>query len=149
MKNKIPVSLKKSIWKERCSNNNESNCVLCMKVVGKPTSLGGKSKYASAEFGHKVPESKGGKMDKTNLEIMCKTCNVKMGTESMQSYVKTKPINMDYGEDIICYMALDGDSCYEYLENGSRCKNKPVNGFLCHIHKAPHKTLDPNIFNSI
>ena len=120
-----------------------------MKVVGKPTSLGGNSKYASAEFGHKVPESKGGKTKKTNLEIMCKMCNVKMGTDDMKEYIKTKSINMDYGRDVVCYMDLDGDSCYEYLENGCRCKNKPVNGFLCHIHKAPHKTLDGNIINNI
>jgi len=142
MKNKISIKVKRSVWNEKYSNMSIGYCAVCWKEVGKPVSLGGKTEFASAEFGHIVSEKNGGKITIDNLEILCKSCNVMMGTETLTDFTRTKPINMNYTEDNLCYMDIDGDDCYEYLRNGRRCRNKPSHGFLCHIHRAPHKTLD-------
>jgi 5-methylcytosine-specific restriction endonuclease McrA len=70
-KAKIPRALREQVWLASVGPKYEAKCTISWC----------KNKMSVFEFhvGHNKPESKGGKLDITNLRAICARCNLSMG----------------------------------------------------------------------
>ena len=82
-KKQTPINIKIKTWKSHIGNKNEATCFIpkCKNKV----SLFRKGGW---ECGHVKARSKGGTNDISNLRIICRSCNLDMGNENMNSYIE-------------------------------------------------------------
>jgi 5-methylcytosine-specific restriction endonuclease McrA len=79
-KQKIKPDVRDFIWTSYYGNKDEAICVCCqLKVL--------RTGWHAA---HIKAEAKGGDTDYTNLVPVCPTCNLKMRTMDLHSYMKKK-----------------------------------------------------------
>ena len=133
-KENIPLTLKRNIWKKEYGNNDSGHCYVCNIKIGIPKSIGNNMKYPSAEYGHIKSEKCGGKVESCNLKLVCKSCNVRMGTQNLEKYKQKIIPFMDFEEDVIEMMDIDTKKCLS-------CNNKIKKGIFCHIHQKSNISI--------
>ncbi len=87
-KEKIPATLRNTVWAIYNKDNNEGICKCC-KVE--------KISCANFECGHVMAENNGGDVNLSNLVPICGLCNKSMGTEDMREFMR----RYGYGELLI------------------------------------------------
>lgn len=149
MKDSIPENLKCAIWKNRVIEKKDNDyditlCILCSKIISIPEIVRKRLKieknrclvYANAHYGHKISEYNGGKVEEENLELICRDCNLKMGSKNMDSFL----LEMDIYDDKIEYMNIDsGDKneCNGICVTGKKCRKRKLDDMdKCEIHKS-------------
>ena len=72
-KQKIPKALKQQVWLNTYGKKFESKCyiVWCNNDIN----------CFTFDCGHNIPESKGGKLEISNLKPLCRNCNLGMGNQ--------------------------------------------------------------------
>jgi 5-methylcytosine-specific restriction endonuclease McrA len=75
----IPKTLRHYLWMRDYGNISEAKCICCGVIT---------ITESTAEAGHIVAFSKGGSNDVKNLRLICRTCNVDMGTQNMDEFMK-------------------------------------------------------------
>jgi len=155
-KDTIPIGLKRTIWEKYSiypCNPEITQCRTCESLVLIPeairqfydttyniqsVSVNGKSKKISgvAEFGHIISEKNGGKATEENLLIQCKICNLRQNTNNILDDSLISDYEMlDITDNLNVEMGVNSVVCEKNLENGTKCKNKPIfNRKFCHIH---------------
>ena len=74
----IPKHIKTLVWNKYMGvSNSTSTCVSCRQVT---------IDCRSFHCGHVLSEAKGGDMTITNLRPICASCNLSMGTRSMNEF---------------------------------------------------------------
>ena len=91
-KQKIPATVRNTIWKLHMDNKTESKCYCC-KV--EPITKG------NFECGHIVSEKDGGNIILDNLRPICGLCNKSMGTTNMLEFMKKYGYDTGVVGDII------------------------------------------------
>lgn len=81
-KTKISSKMRKDVWKKRNKTNLEGKCFCCDDNID----------YDNFHCGHIIPEILGGSTKLINLEPICMSCNLSMGTKNLISY-KSELIN--------------------------------------------------------
>ena len=133
-KQHIPTSLKKQIWKKQFGKCTEGTCYVCNTKIGIPRRIGKNTSLPSAEYGHIKAEKEGGKVTSTNLKLICKKCNVTMGTHNLEQFKENIVPYMDFEEDKTEMMHIDTTKCL-------LCNNKIKEGIFCHIHMKANITI--------
>ena len=78
-KEKIPASVKNTLWSLHFSNSLQGNCQCCK------TEIISKNNF---DCGHIISEKEGGKVELDNLKPICRSCNSSMGITNMNDYMK-------------------------------------------------------------
>jgi 5-methylcytosine-specific restriction endonuclease McrA len=78
-KERIPKSLKDTLWKVHFGENVNGFCYCCKLAPIQITNF---------DCGHIVSEKKGGTVHLDNLKPICRTCNSSMSTMNMEDYIK-------------------------------------------------------------
>ena len=79
-KQAIPKALKRIVWDTYIGENvGKALCYCCKHVY-----------IRQIEFhcGHVIPEAKGGMLTKENLRPICAQCNLSMGTQNMNDFMR-------------------------------------------------------------
>jgi 5-methylcytosine-specific restriction endonuclease McrA len=76
----IPAKLRQEVWEKRIGDRFWGNCFTCNMRLN------------AFEFacGHIISESTGGETVLENLQVVCKSCNSKMGTQNMLEFKKIR-----------------------------------------------------------
>jgi len=78
-KEKIPTSVKNTVWSLNFPNVIQGNCYCCkLEVISRN----------NFDCGHIVSEKNGGKVKLDNLKPICRSCNSTMGTMNMNEFMK-------------------------------------------------------------
>ena len=79
-KNPIPPKLRQEVWETNIGDKLWGNCFVCLMRI------------SAFEYscGHIISESKGGSMELSNMKVVCKSCNSKMGTQNMLEFKKNR-----------------------------------------------------------
>ena len=72
-KQKIPKALKQQVWLNTYGKKFESKCYIIW--------CNNKINCFTFDCGHNIPESKGGKLEISNLKPLCRNCNLGMGNQ--------------------------------------------------------------------
>jgi len=78
-KEKIPASVKNTLWSLHFLNSLQGNCQCCK------TEIISKNNF---DCGHIISEKEGGKVELDNLKPICRSCNSSMGITNMNDYMK-------------------------------------------------------------
>ena len=78
-KEKIPVSVKNTLWSLNFPNVLQGKCYCCKTEVISKNNF---------DCGHITSENDGGKIELDNLKPICRSCNSSMGTMNMNDYMK-------------------------------------------------------------
>lgn len=78
-KEKIPASVKNTLWSLHFSKSTQGNCQCCK------TEIISKNNF---DCGHIISEKEGGKVELDNLKPICRSCNSSMGITNMNDYMK-------------------------------------------------------------
>jgi len=78
-KEKIPVSVKNTLWSLNFPNVLQGKCYCCKTEVISKNNF---------DCGHITSEKDGGKIELDNLKPICRSCNSSMGTMNMNDYMK-------------------------------------------------------------
>lgn len=78
-KEKIPQTLRFTIWEKYLGKNNEGKCLCCKNSTISITNF---------DCGHIVSNKEGGKIHIDNLKPICRLCNLSMGTMNMNDFMK-------------------------------------------------------------
>jgi len=78
-KEKIPASVKSTLWSQHFPNIIEGKCKCCQTEVISRNNF---------DCGHIISEKEGGKIHLDNLKPICRLCNSSMGTQNMTDYMK-------------------------------------------------------------
>jgi len=77
-KEKIPLSVKNTLWSLFFKNNIQGNCQCCkFEIISKN----------NFDCGHIISEKNGGKIEFDNLKSICRSCNSSMGTTNMNDFM--------------------------------------------------------------
>ena len=77
-KEKIPASVKNTLWSEHFKNSIQGNCQCCKTEVISKNNF---------DCGHIISEKNGGKVHLDNLKPICRSCNSSMGTTNMNDFM--------------------------------------------------------------
>lgn len=77
-KEKIPASVKNTLWSKHFDNSIQGNCQCCK------TELISKNNF---DCGHIISEKNDGKVHLDNLKPICRSCNSSMGTTNMNDFM--------------------------------------------------------------
>lgn len=77
---KIPSSIREKVWQKRCGNLLTGECYVCGRAM--------KYKYDQFHCGHILSVKDGGTNTVDNLEPICSTCNLDMGSMHLETYKK-------------------------------------------------------------
>jgi len=77
-KEKIPASVKNTLWSKHFDNSIQGNCQCCK------TEVISKNNY---DCGHIISEKNGGAVHLDNLKPICRSCNSSMGTTNMNDFM--------------------------------------------------------------
>jgi len=72
----IPKTVRDNLWNKKFGEELNGNCYVCNCKI----------KYHNFHAGHKISVKHGGTNNINNLEIVCPTCNLSMGTEEMEIF---------------------------------------------------------------
>ena len=144
-KKRIPLSLKKKVWKKQCRNDFPflCQCYTCENLLRVPESIRKSlfknisfnilKGYPNGEFGHVISEKNGGLTTLNNLIVQCKDCNLLFSSR-----------NIDLENDKSDIVMIDSDfdplrqKCKHWSTYSNRyCRNKAKDGYnYCtqHIH---------------
>lgn len=75
--NKIPKKVRIDVWNKRFKGAEQGTCYCCHEAI---------SCMSGFHCGHIVSVHDGGKNEVENLEVVCVTCNLEMGTMNMNQY---------------------------------------------------------------
>jgi hypothetical protein len=78
LRKSINRTLRHQVWKKRCNDKINGECFCCSEEIS----------ISNFECGHIVSVRDGGNNDIDNLEPVCRSCNLHMGTMNMISYKK-------------------------------------------------------------
>jgi 5-methylcytosine-specific restriction endonuclease McrA len=73
----IPKKTREAVWKKDCGDSTTGKCFCCSDTV---TALG------SWHAGHIIAQANGGPDTAENLRVVCRACNLAMGTENMDAF---------------------------------------------------------------
>jgi hypothetical protein len=77
-KEKIPISVKNTLWSLFFKNNIQGNCQCCkFEIISKN----------NFDCGHIISEKNGGKIEFDNLKPICRSCNSSMSTTNMNDFM--------------------------------------------------------------
>jgi len=71
-----PKSVKEALWKKYFGTKQTGKCYVCGKTIT----------FFDFEAGHNKPRSRGGTWNINNLRPICRSCNLSMGTMSIETY---------------------------------------------------------------
>lgn len=109
-KEKIPASVKNTLWSLYFPNALQGNCQCCQTEVISKNNF---------DCGHIISEKDGGSVKLDNLKPVCRSCNSSMSTMNMNDFMKK------YGFDKISNNIVDSDDKKEYLnEDDTEDKEK-------------------------
>jgi 5-methylcytosine-specific restriction endonuclease McrA len=77
-KEKIPASVKNTLWSINFDNSIQGNCQCCKTEVISKNNF---------DCGHIISEKNGGKVHLDNLKPICRSCNSSMGTTNMNDFM--------------------------------------------------------------
>jgi len=77
-KEKIPASVKNTLWSNHFDNSIQGNCQCCKTEVISKNNF---------DCGHIISEKNGGKVHLDNLKPICRSCNSSMGTTNMNDFM--------------------------------------------------------------
>jgi 5-methylcytosine-specific restriction endonuclease McrA len=77
-KEKIPASVKNTLWSINFDNSIQGNCQCCKTEVISKNNF---------DCGHIISEKNGGKVHLDNLKLICRSCNSSMGTTNMNDFM--------------------------------------------------------------
>ena len=77
-KEKIPASVKNTLWSLYFGNSINGNCQCCK------TETISKNNF---DCGHVIAEKNGGKVELDNLKPVCRSCNSSMSTNNMNDFI--------------------------------------------------------------
>jgi len=77
-KEKIPASVKNTLWSKHFDNSIQGNCQCCKTEVISKNNF---------DCGHIISEKNGGKVHLDNLKPICRSCNSSMGTTNMNDFM--------------------------------------------------------------
>ena len=142
---KIDKYTKSAVWDKCCcpADNRVSQCATWEVLVRYPEDI--KALFDNdpipyeingvGEFGHIIAENKGGKTTVENLMIQCKSCNVRLGTKTMNLLEKPDVVMLENVMDQIINPNIETEICTFIKKNGQKCKNKSLTGnCYCQIH---------------
>lgn len=72
----IDVNLKHAVWCKRNTNEQDACCYCCKESLI----------FSNMECGHVIAHCKGGSIELSNLEPICRSCNRKMGVMNLEHY---------------------------------------------------------------
>ena len=75
-KSDIPQKIRSQVWKKRSPDTLTGTCYCCEEEISND----------NYECGHKLSEFNGGKVEVSNLEAVCGSCNKSMGTMHMDTF---------------------------------------------------------------
>lgn len=99
-KEKIPASVKNTLWSLYFPNTLQGNCQCCKTEVISKNNF---------DCGHIISEKEGGEVKLDNLKPVCRSCNSSMSTMNMNDFMKK------YGFDKISNNIVDSNDKKEYL----------------------------------
>lgn len=76
---KIPQTVRNSLWSKSYNDNINGKCYVC----------NGDITIHTFHAGHKTSVKNGGTNNINNLEILCPSCNLSMGTQDLEEFKKT------------------------------------------------------------
>ena len=77
-KEKIPASVKNTLWSKNFDNSIQGNCQCCKTEVISKNNF---------DCGHIISEKNGGKVHLDNLKPICRSCNSSMGATNMNDFM--------------------------------------------------------------
>jgi hypothetical protein len=77
-KEKIPASVKNTLWSKNFDKSIQGNCQCCKTEVISKNNF---------DCGHIISEKNGGKVHLDNLKPICRSCNSSMGTTNMNDFM--------------------------------------------------------------
>jgi hypothetical protein len=78
LRKNISRTLRIQVWKKRCNDKINGECFCCSEEIS----------FTNFDCGHVIPVRDGGNNDIENLEPVCRSCNLHMGTMNMTFYKK-------------------------------------------------------------
>lgn len=78
LRQRISRTLRNEVWRKRCNDKINGECYCCSEEIS----------ITNFDCGHIVSVKDGGSNDLENLEPVCRSCNLHMGTMNMISYKK-------------------------------------------------------------
>jgi DNA-sulfur modification-associated/HNH endonuclease len=78
LRKRISRTLRLKVWEKRCNDKINGECFCCAEQIS----------ITNFDCGHTVSVKDGGSTDIDNLEPICRSCNLHMGTMNMNSYKK-------------------------------------------------------------
>jgi len=111
-KEKIPASVKNTLWSLYFPNTLQGNCQCCKTEVISKNNF---------DCGHIISEKEGGEVKLDNLKPVCRSCNSSMSTMNMNDFMKK------YGFDKISNNIVDSNDKKGYLnEENTEDEEKPA-----------------------
>lgn len=140
-KKNINKYIKTAVWDKCCcpADNRVAQCATCEILVRYPEAI--KDLFENnnypipyqingvGEFGHIIAESEGGETTVENLMVQCKSCNVRLGTKTMNLYYKPDVVMLDedIGDQIIDF-TIETEICTFIKKDGQKCKKRSLTG---------------------
>jgi len=79
-KKRISKKIRSEVWEKSFPGKKKGRCLCCSRPV---------QREEAWHCSHVVSEAEGGKIEVSNLEVCCPTCNLKMGKKNLLEYKKT------------------------------------------------------------
>jgi 5-methylcytosine-specific restriction endonuclease McrA len=73
----IPKKTREAVWKKDCGESMTGTCFCCSEAL---------SALGTWHAGHIIAQSNGGPDTAENLRVVCRACNLAMGTENMDAF---------------------------------------------------------------
>ena len=74
----IPQTVRNALWTKSFNDNIQGNCYVC----------NGNISYHTFHAGHKISVKMGGNNNINNLEVLCPSCNLSMGSQDLEEFKK-------------------------------------------------------------
>lgn len=76
----VPAQIRTQVWRKHCGDTLTGTCAVCKSHVDN----------SAFHAGHIVSQKNGGTMEIHNLRVTCATCNLSMGSQNMDIFIREK-----------------------------------------------------------